>query len=683
MNDYKVPKEISARVKNISEEIFRHNYNYYVLDNPEITDEVYDQLFRELQQLEKKYPSLSHQNSPTKRVGGEPLKGFDTFKHEPPMMSLDNIFNKDELIDYEEKIIRFLKNKNETQNINYIVEPKLDGVAVEVIYEDGAFTSGGTRGDGTNGEDVTENLRTIRSLPLQLLSGKDIPDYPKFLSIRGEVVFPISSFQELNKKRQEEGNSIFANPRNAAAGSLRQLHSSVTSSRPLDIFFYALGNCEGYNFKSQREILEVLPKWGLPVSPFSSICLSTEEIYISYQKISEKRIDFDYELDGMVIKVDSFSYQERLGNTSRAPRWAVAYKFPSETSTTVVKDIIFQVGRTGAVTPVAILNPVKIGGVEVSRATLHNQEEIFRKDIFVGDTVNIERAGDVIPKISSVINSKRPNNAFRKSFPENCPICETPLYKNKKEAVIRCPNFACPAVVCERIKHFASNTAMDIDGLGEKMIEKLVKSKYVNEPADLYRLRFEKLLLLDRMGNKSAKNLVDSIEKSKNTTLDRFIYALGIRFVGERVSKIIALNFKTIDEIIDVKRESLIKIDEIGEIVAESIVDFFSTSDSLKYVENLIEVGISFDIVLNDKDYRDSNRFLNRSFVITGTLKKLKRSEAKKIIEQLGGRLVGSVSSKTDYLVLGDDPGKKYDDALKLGVEILDEDKFENLLSTI
>jgi len=683
MNNFKVPREILKRAKNISEDIFKHNYRYYVLDKPEIADHLYDELFRELQKLEKAYPSLVHENSPTKRIGGQPLSGFDVFKHEPPMMSLDNIFNKNELIDYEEKILRFIQKENQKQDFNYVVEPKLDGVAVEVIYENGEFVSGGTRGDGVNGENVTENLRTIRSLPLQLLSGQDIPTHPKSLSIRGEVVFPISSFQDLNKKREKEGNAIFANPRNAAAGSLRQLDSSVTSSRPLDIFFYALGHCEGYNFKSQTEILEILPKWGLPVSPFSSLCLSTEDIYFSYQEFLAKREDLDYELDGMVIKVDSFYHQKILGNTSRAPRWATAYKFPSESSITVIKDIVFQVGRTGAITPVAILDPVKIGGVEVSRATLHNQEEMSRKDILVGDTVNIERAGDVIPKISSVINSKRPKDAFRKKFPENCPICETPLYKNKKEAVIRCPNFACPAVVCERIKHFASNTAMDIDGLGEKMIEKLVKSKYVNEPADLYRLRFEKLLLLDRMGNKSAKNLIDSIEKSKTTTLDRFIYSLGIRFVGERVSKIIALNFKTIDEIIDVKRESLIKIDEIGEIVAESIVDFFSTSDSLKYVENLIEVGISFDIVLNDKDYRDSNRFLNRSFVITGTLKKLKRSEAKKIIEELGGRLVGSVSSKTDYLVLGDDPGKKYDDALKLGVEILDEDKFENLLSTI
>ena len=678
MNDYKVPEKILARAKSISKEIFKHNYNYYVLDKPEITDDLYDQLFRELQQLEIKYPSISDENSPTKRVGGEPLSGFNVFKHDPPMMSLDNIFSKDELVDYEEKILRFLKKENKIQNLNYVVEPKLDGVAVEVIYKDGFFSSGGTRGDGTNGEDVTENLRTIRSLPLQLLSGPGIPSHPKILSIRGEVVFPITAFQHFNKKREKEGNSLFANPRNAAAGSLRQLDSSETSSRPLDIFFYALGRCEGYNFKSQSEILEIFPQWGLPVSPFFTLCLNIEQIYVSYQEFLRNRPNYDYELDGMVIKVDSFSCQNFLGNTSRAPRWATAYKFPSESSTTIVKDIIFQIGRTGAVTPVAILKPVKVGGVEVSRATLHNHEEILRKDILVGDTVNIQRAGDVIPKISSVINSKRPKDAFRKDFPKNCPICATLLYKNIEEAVIRCPNFLCPAVVCERIKHFASNSAMDIDGMGEKMIKRLVTSGYVNEPADIYRLRFEKLLLLDRMGNKSAKNLIDSIEKSKNTTFDRFIYSLGIRFVGERVSKIIALHFKDINEIINAGKESLLQIDEIGETVAESIIAFFSTIESLKFVENLLQVGISFDINQNDKDDISDSPFLNKSFVITGTLKKIKRADAKKMIEKLGGRLVGSVSSKTDFLILGDDPGKKYNDALKLGIEILNEDNFES-----
>ncbi|MED5578946.1 MAG: NAD-dependent DNA ligase LigA [Nitrospinota bacterium] len=683
MNDYKVPKEILARVKSISEEILKHNYNYYVLDKPEITDHLYDQLFRELQELEAKYPSVSSEHSPTKRVGGEPLSSFSIFKHDPPMMSLDNIFSKDELIVYEERILRFLEKENGKKKFDYVIEPKLDGVAVEVIYTDGNFSYGGTRGDGINGEDVTENLRTIRSLPLRLLRGKDLPVSPKYLSIRGEVVFPISSFHDLNIKREKEGVSLFANPRNAAAGSLRQLDSSVTSSRPLDIFFYALGRCEGYDFSSQSEMLEILPKWGLPVSPFATVCSSTEEIYLLYQDFLEKRRNFSYELDGMVIKVNSFSYQKLLGNTSRAPRWATAYKFPAESSTTIVKDIIFQVGRTGTVTPVAILKPVKVGGVEVSRATLHNEGEIFRKDILVGDTVNIERAGDVIPKISSVINSKRPKDAYRKNFPEKCPVCEKLLYKHIDEAAIRCTNVLCSAVVSERIKHFASTSAMDIDGLGEKMIEKLVTSEYVNEPSDLYRLRFEKLLLLDRMGNKSAKNLIDSIEKSKNTTLDRFIFSLGIRFVGDRVSKIIALNYKSINELMHADKESLLKLDDIGEIVAESIVTFFSTLESLKFVENLLEVGISFNINENEQNDVKEGAFSNKSFVITGTLKKIKRADAKKLIEKLGGRLLGSVSNKTDYLILGDDPGKKYNDALKLGIEILNEDKFENLLAGV
>ena len=399
MSDYKVPKKILARAKSISKEIFKHNYNYYVLDKPEITDDLYDQLFRELQQLEIKYPSISDENSPTKRVGGEPLSGFNVFKHDPPMMSLDNIFSKDELVDYEEKILRFLKKENRVQDLNYVVEPKLDGVAVEVIYKDGFFSSGGTRGDGTNGEDVTENLRTIRSLPLQLLSGPGIPSHPKILSIRGEVVFPIKAFQHFNKKREKEGNSLFANPRNAAAGSLRQLDSSETSSRPLDIFFYALGRCEGYDFNSQSEILKVLPEWGLPVSPFFKLCLNTEEIHVSYQEFLAKRPNYDYELDGMVIKVDSFFCQNILGNTSRAPRWATAYKFPSESSTTVIKDIIFQIGRTGAVTPVAILEPVNINDATVSRATLHNIQYIRALNLEIGCQVEVIRSGEIIPRI--------------------------------------------------------------------------------------------------------------------------------------------------------------------------------------------------------------------------------------------------------------------------------------------
>lgn len=668
--------KIIGQIKKLRTEIEAHNHRYYVLDNPIISDSEFDKLFRQLQNLEAKYPELISPNSPTQRIGAVPLSAFQTIKHKMPMLSLSNAFNSGELRDFQQQIFRKLSDEN--AKIRYACEPKLDGLAVSLLYKNGQFVSGATRGDGNVGEDITQNLRTIRSIPLHLRE-TEIPA-PKMLEIRGEVFIKKGDFQKLNESQLSVGDSPFANPRNAAAGSLRQLDPKITASRPLSIFCYEVGISDGVEFRSHQAFLEALPKWGFAVSPLIEFVDSIGDVMKFYEKWTENRDSLDYEIDGIVIKVDDYFLRQKLGVRSRSPRWAIAGKFPAIQTTTKILNISVQIGRTGALTPVAELEPVEIGGVIVSRATLHNQDEIDRKDIRVGDTVFVQRAGDVIPEVVKVVLEKRQNNSQKFKLPQNCPICNHAAIRERDDAVLRCINAECPAQIKRRIEHFASKNAMDIDGLGPKIVEQLVENGLISSVADLFNLKKIDIVNLDRQGELSAKNLIESIEKSKNTTFGRFLFALGIRNIGEHTARILSEKYPNVESLKSSKLEELIDIFEIGDIVAQSIIDFFADQTNVQIVDACLNAGI---IWKPEEKAEIPQIFEGKIFVFTGALQQFTRDQAKQMVRERGGKATGSVSKKTDFVVIGENAGNKAEKAKKLGVKILTEEEFLAIINFV
>ena len=662
-------EEIKKEIDKLRELIREHNYHYYVLDEPIISDYEYDNLLRKLIIMEKKYPELITPDSPTQRIGAKPLAEFKTARHLVPMLSLSNAFSDKELLDFDKRIKKYFPQKF----FNYIVELKIDGLAIALVYENGILQRGTTRGDGFIGEDITQNLRTINSVPLRLIKFNDI----KRIEVYGEVYMNKVSFKKLNEERDKQGENLFANPRNAAAGSVRQLDSSITAKRQLDTFIYQATFPDGSDFKTHYEVLKFLYDAGFKVNPNIKECQTIEEA-IEYCEIwRKKKNELNYEIDGMVIKVNQLYLREELGSTSKSPRWAIAFKFPAEQMTTVIKDIIVGVGRTGTLTPVAVLEPVFISGSKVQRATLHNEDEIRRKDIQIGDTVLIQKAGEVIPEVVKVIKERRNGTERNFSMPEKCPVCGSKVVKIEDEVASRCNNISCPAQVKERIKHFVSREAMDIDGLGTALIEQLVDKGIIKDFGDLYYLRKEELLTLERMAEKSSDNIIKAINKSKNRPLSNLIYALGIRYVGSYASKILS---QRIDNLLDLKDETLedfINIPEIGPKIAESIVLFFNKKENLQIIRKLKEAGVN----LGSREKKTTTQALEgMQFVLTGTLENFTRDEAKREIEQLGGRVTGNVTRKTNYLVLGKEPGQKYQKAKEIGIKILGENDFREML---
>jgi len=665
-------KEAVALIEKLREEIGYHNYRYYVLDSPRISDAQYDRMLKKLKELEEKFPELVTPDSPTQRVGARPLEAFREVKHSIPMLSLSNAFNEEEIRDFDTRVRKFLETEKRPE---YMAEPKLDGVAVEVVYENGTLSVGSTRGDGVTGEDVTQNLKTVRSIPLKLLQAKK-QTVPALLEVRGEVMMRTEEFKKLNKEREKNGEPLFANPRNAAAGSLRQLDSSITASRPLDVFFYAVGRVEGARFETQDELLRILPKLGLRVNPHVRVCKTIEETIGYYRQMMQARDSLAYEIDGVVLKVNNFAQQEMLGAISRSPRWALAVKFPARQETTKILDIIVQVGRTGALTPVAVMEPVNVGGVTVSRATLHNQDEIDRKDIRIGDTVVLQRAGDVIPEVVSVVRSKRTGKEKKFKIPHKCPVCGSDAVRLPGEAVARCTGMACAAKLRELVGHFASRRAMDIQGLGDKIIQQLTEKGLVKSVADIYSLRTDDFMKLDRMGEKLASNVLASIEKSKDTKLARLIYALGIRHVGEHISHVLAEHFGSMDKLRTASLEELQETNEVGPQVAQSIRSFFDQKINIEVIDRLFAGGVS----VGGERPRPETKLRGKSFVFTGTLERYEREEASRIVESLGGKTSSSVSRTTDYVVVGKEPGTKLQKAEELGIRIISEKEFEELI---
>ncbi|WP_051920803.1 NAD-dependent DNA ligase LigA [Thermodesulfobacterium hydrogeniphilum] len=679
INKREIPPEIIERVKKLREEIDYHNYRYYVLDSPVISDAEYDALMRELKELEEKYPELITPDSPTQRVGFKPAEGFKEVPHVEPMLSLDDAMNEEEVIEFDKRIKRFL-GFPEDQPIEYTVEPKIDGLAVELVYENGVFVVGSTRGDGYVGEDVTNNLKTIKTIPLRLRKfTEDAPDIPPRVDIRGEVFMTKEEFQRLNEERVRKGELPFANPRNAAAGSLRQLDPSITAKRKLDIFCYGVGRVDGYKFKTQWEILQTLPKWGLKINPMVKLVKNIQEAIKYHHEIERIRETLPYEIDGIVIKVNDLSLWEKLGTKARSPRYALAYKFQPTQVTTQLIDVVFQVGRTGAITPVAILKPVQIGGVIVERATLHNEDFIKNLDVRIGDWVLVQRAGDVIPQIVMPIKDRRTGKEKEIVFPTHCPICRTKLVKKPGEAIWRCPNPNCYASLVRKILHFASRNAMNIEGLGEKVARDLVDKGFVQNIADLYYLKLEDFMKLPGFAYKKAKNLYEAIQKSKKTTLARFIYALGIRHVGEAMAYLLAEKFKTLDKLMNASVSDLLSIPGVGYEVAKSIVDFFKNEENRKMIQRMLDAGVTF--IEEEKKEEEKPKILEgKTFVFTGALKSMTRDQAKRKVIELGGKVTDSVSRKVDYVVVGESPGSKYQRALQLGIKTINEEEFLKLI---
>lgn len=657
-----IPKDIKKEVEHLVKDLNYHCYRYYVLDSPVISDEEYDRLYRRLKELEEKHHYVLP-DSPTQRVGAPPLEKFEKVKHTEPMLSLDNAFSVEEVREFDRRVKRFLKTEEE---VEYTVEPKYDGLAIELTYRGGMLHRASTRGDGFEGEDVTQNIRTIRAVPLKM-EGVEVPEE---MDVRGEVYMNISDFEALNRAREKRGESLFANPRNAAAGSVRQLDPSVTASRTLHLSCYGTGAVRGAEFKSQWELIQMLKKARFPIPPIVKPAKGIEEVAEAIKKIEESRADFPFEADGAVVKVNDFKLQEALGTKTREPRWAIAYKFPAHQGTTRIREIEPSVGRTGVITPVAHLDPVRIGGVTVARSTLHNWDEIERKDIRVGDTVVVERAGDVIPHVVTVIKEKRTGKEKQFPVPEKCPVCGSRAVREEGEVAVRCVGLNCPAQVQERIRHFASRAAMDIEGLGEKNVELLYSRGLISHFTDIYGLRKKDLLELPRFAEKSAQNLIDAIERSKKTTLARFLYALGILHVGEYASRLLARNFESIEKLYHIKPEKLIEIKQMGDKIARSISDFFNDRENLKTLDTLKAQGL--EITNPDLAGKKKKKLPleGLTFVITGTLP-VQRKEVEELIERLGGHASSSVSKSTNYLVAGEKPGSKLDKASDLGVKIL------------
>lgn len=661
---------LQQQIDKLRQDLRRYEYEYHVLDNPTIPDAEYDRLFHQLKALEAAHPELITADSPTQRVGAKPLSGFAQIRHEIPMLSLDNAFSDEEFYAFvkriEDRLIRL------PEPLTFCCEPKLDGLAVSILYVNGVLTQAATRGDGTTGEDITANIRTIRNIPLQLLM--DNP--PARLEVRGEVFMPHAGFERLNQQALEKGEKTFANPRNAAAGSLRQLDPKITSKRPLVLNAYGIGIAEGVDLPNTHyDRLQWLKTIGIPVNPEIRLCNGTDEVLDFYRDIQNKRSSLGYDIDGTVLKINDIALQEKLGFISKAPRWAIAYKFPAQEELTRLNDVEFQVGRTGAITPVAKLEPVFVAGVTVSNATLHNGDEIERLDIAIGDTVVIRRAGDVIPQIIGVLHDRRPADARPIVFPETCPVCDSAIVRIEGEAVARCTGgLFCAAQRKEALKHFVSRKAMDIDGVGGKLIEQLVDRELIHTPADLFKLDLTTLTRLERMGAKSAENALASLEKAKNTTLARFIFALGIREVGEATALNLANHFKTLEALQNADLEALQQVPDVGEVVANRILAFWHEPHNVAVVNDLIAQGVHWD----DVEVKEvgENLFKGKTVVLTGTLTQMGRNEAKALLQDMGAKVSGSVSAKTDFVIAGDAAGSKLTKAQELGVAVLTEEEF-------
>ncbi len=661
--------DILRQIQHLRTKINRNNIRYYVHDDPIISDSEYDELMMELSRLEKENPKLITSDSPTQRVGAKPLEEFKSITHRIPMLSLANAMNIAELDEFDKQV---KKGLGKEIDIQYVAEPKLDGLAVELTYENGILIHGSTRGDGTIGEDITQNIKTIRAIPLKIND-----DIPKLLEIRGEVYITHSDFNKMNAHRLDNDESPFANPRNCAAGSLRQLDPVITSQRPLRIFCYAPGAIEGMNFNNQKEFLDTLPKWGFPVNPHVQVGMGINFLIEYYQKAETLRGTLEYDIDGVVFKVNSYQEQDELGVRSRSPRWAIAGKLKTQQVTTTILNIEPSVGRTGAITPVAKLDPVSVGGVLVSNATLHNQDEIDRKDVRVGDTVLIQRAGDVIPEVVKVVHEKRPSNSNPYILPNKCPICHDEVIRPEDEAVARCQNKECPAQIKGQIEHFVSKNCMDIDGFGTKLVNQLVNTGLIKNISNIYELNIEKLSDLERMAEKSAQNIMDSIEKSKSTTLARFIHSLGIRNVGEHSGKVLEKSFGgKLSSLMNADVNSLKEIHEIGDIMAESIFDFFNDENNKNMIEKCLNSGIQFAKVVKNKPSKHSGKI----FVFTGTLEKFSRKDAQTMVEKVGARASNSISSKTNFLIAGTGAGSKLKKSIELGITILSEDEFLQMM---
>jgi DNA ligase (NAD+) len=659
--------EAKKRIQKLREDVVFHEKKYYVENNPQISDYEFDMLIKKLINLERQFPELITPESPTQRVGEQPIESFVSVEHGTPMLSLDNCYSMEELKEFEERIQKIIP----TENIIYVAELKIDGLGISGIYRDGKFTQAITRGDGLQGDDVTANVKTIRSFPLAISQSGE-------LEVRGEIYLPFPSFRRINRRREKEGLPQFANPRNAAAGSIRLLDPKEVDSRMLDVFLYTLF-VEGEEKKSQWQSLQFMKKLGFKTNPHSRRCSSLDDVISFYEEWKEHRDMLDYDVDGIVIKVDSVEQQRQLGSTAKFPRWAISFKFPARQATTQIKDIVVQVGRTGALTPVAVLEPVKLSGTTISRSTLHNEDEVQRKDIRIGDFVLIERSGDVIPKVVKVIKEKRTGIEAPFSFPKECPVCHTAAFRSDDEAISRCINPSCPAKLKESLLHYSSRRAMNIETLGDALVNQLIENNLVQTIPDLYTLKFEDLVELERMGPKSSLNLLDEIERSKERDLARLIYALGIRFVGERTAQAIASVFRDLDSLIKATTDELIQIEDVGPKVAASIVFFFQQPEHKKLIDKLHEAGVHF--FSQAESVSEEGPLSGQTFVLTGKLTKFSRGEARIEIEQRGGTVTSTVSRKTDYVIAGDDPGSKLEKAQKLGVSVLDERDFLALIS--
>ncbi len=667
------PQDAEQEIQSLRDQINEHNHRYYALDDPEITDSAYDRLMNRLKALEAEHPELITSESPTQRVGAAPLAAFGQIRHERPMLSLDNAFNEEDLNDFDRKVRERLGNAD---SIEYACEPKLDGIAVSLLYENGRLIRGATRGDGTTGENITLNVRTIPSIPLQLAGN----DWPARLEVRGEIFMPKAGFEKLNVRAKARDEKVFVNPRNAAAGSLRQLDSKVTAKRPLDMYCYSAGIVEGDTLPAKHaDTLERFKDWGLRINPELRVVQGAKACIEYFARMSEKRAGLPYEIDGIVFKVNELALQDRLGFVARAPRWAIAHKFPAQEEMTILKDVEFQVGRTGAITPVARLQPVFVGGVTVSNATLHNMDEVARLGLKIGDTVVVHRAGDVIPKVVRAVESKRPADARDIQLPDTCPVCDSEVERDEGEAAARCTGgLYCSAQRKEAIKHFTARKAVDVDGLGDKLVDQFVEKGLVNTLSDLYKLSADQVAGMERMGKKSAINLINALEISKKTTLDRFIYGLGIREVGEATAQSLVSYYQELDAIKAATTEELLDVDDVGPIVAAHIETFFRQPHNLEIIDELLAVGIHWDKV-DIAESAGEQPLAGEIWVLTGSMHSMTRDEGKAILQQLGAKVTGSVSAKTNALLAGEKAGSKLTKAQKLGVRVVTEDEFTEL----
>ncbi len=672
MNDDR--QKAKEEIEQLRKSLNHHNYLYYVKTQPEISDYDYDMQLKRLEELEKQYPEFLQPDSPTQRVSGEPTKEFPVVRHRKPMMSLANTYNEDEIRDFDRRVRSLLETG---EHYEYVCELKIDGVAMSLLYQSGLLTRAATRGDGQQGDEVTNNVKTLRSIPLRLPAEK--PDLES-IEVRGEIYYSLKGFRKLNTEREEQGEAPFANPRNAAAGSLKLQDARTVAKRPLNMFCYWIDSLEENNrLKTHHEGLKVLEELHFPVNPHHRLCRTIDDVIAYWSEWQERRETLDYDIDGIVVKINDLQQQVRLGATAKSPRWAIAFKFKAEQQETTLKDIIWQVGRTGVVTPVAVLEPVQLLGTTVSRATLHNVDELDRLDARPGDRVILEKGGDVIPKIIRVVTGKRPSDSKPYHPPTHCPVCNSRLVREEGEVALRCENVSCPEQVARRIEHFASRRAMDIEGLGEKVVALLRENSLIGDYGDIYYLKSDAIANLERMGEKSAANLLDGIEKSKQQPLDKVVFSLGIPFVGEGAARLLADHFQSVDALAGAEIEELASIEGVGEKTAESIKSFFENDENLRVLEKLRKAGVRFSQEKEQTVQTADDRFAGKTFVFTGSLSRFTRDEAADIVRSRGGKATGSVSSKTDYVVAGEDPGSKLDKARKLGVQVLSEEEFNRM----